>query len=60
MVMEDNRIISQELEEMRSQISILKNKLEKQTIVNAEHIKRSVKGKMSELNRTVTATIFLG
>ena len=38
MVMEDNRIISQELEEMRSQISLLKDKLEKQTIVNAEHI----------------------
>lgn len=60
MVMEDSRIISQELEEMRSQISILKDKLEKQTIVNTEHIRRSVKGKMSELNRTVTATIFLG
>ena len=36
--MEDNRIISQELEEMRSQISLLKDKLEKQAIVNAEHI----------------------
>ena len=60
MVMEDNRIISQELEEMRSQISLLKDKLEKQTIVNAEHIKRSVRSKMSEINRTVTATIFIG
>ena len=58
--MEDNRIISQELEEMRSQISLLKDKLEKQAIVNAEHIKRSVRSKMSEINRTVTATIFIG
>ena len=50
MVMEDNRIISQELEEMRSQISLLKDKLEKQAIVNAEHIKRPVRSKMAEIN----------
>ena len=56
----ENTFISHELEEMRSQISALKKKLEKQTIVNEEHIRRSMKSKMSDINRTVTATIFLG
>lgn len=56
----ENTFTSHELEEMRSQISALKEKLEKQTIVNEEHIRRSMKSKMSDINKTVTATIFLG
>lgn len=56
----ENTFISHELEEMRSQISVLKKKLEKQTIVNEEHIRRSMKSKISDINKTVTATIFLG
>ena len=56
----ENMMISHELEEMRSQIGILKEKLDKQTIINEEHIKRSMKSKMSEINKIVTATIFLG
>lgn len=56
----ENTFISHELEEMRSQINILKDKLEKQTIVNEEHIRRSMKSKMSDINRTITITIFLG
>lgn len=56
----ENTFISHELEEMRSQISALKEKLEKQAIVNEEHIRRSMKSKMSDINKTVTATIFLG
>lgn len=58
--MENNTFISNELEEMRSQISALKEKLDKQTIVNEEHIRRSMKSKMSDINKTVTATIVLG
>lgn len=58
--MENNTLISHELEEMRSQISILKDKLDKQTIVNEQHIRRSMKSKMSDINRTVTITIFMG
>ena len=56
----ENTFISHELDEMRSQINALKEKLEKQTIVNEEHIRRSMKSKMSDINKTVTATIFLG
>lgn len=58
--MENNTIISDELEQMRSQIGILKQKLEKQTIVNDKHIRNSMKSKMTDINRTVRATIFLG
>lgn len=56
----ENTFISHELEEMRSQISILKEKLEKQNIVNEQHLRRSMKSKMSSINRTMTITIFLG
>ena len=53
-------MISHELEQMRSQIGILKEKLEKQTIVNELHIRKSMNSKMSDINKTVTITIFLG
>ena len=58
--MENEKFISQELEEMRSQIDILKNQLEKQVIVNDTHIRNSMKSKALDINRTVGATIFLG
>ena len=58
--MENEKFISQELEEMRSQIDILKNQLEKQVIVNDSHIRNSMKSKASDINRPVGATIFLG
>lgn len=58
--MENNTLISHELEEMRSQIGILKNKLEQQTIINEQHIRRSMRSKVSDMNRTVTITICLG
>mgnify|MGYP003501895248 CR=1 FL=1 len=56
----ENTFISHELEEMRSQISILKEKLEKQNIVNEQHIRNSMKSKASDINRIVTVTIVLG
>ena len=58
--MENNTLLSHELEDMRSQINILKEKLEKQTIVNERHIHRSMNSKMSDLTRTVAITIFAG
>lgn len=58
--MENNTIISNELEQMRSQIGILKEKLEKQSIVNELHIRRSMKSKLSDINRTVNWTIAAG
>lgn len=53
----ENTFISHELEEMRSQISILKGKLEKQTIVNENHIRLSMKSKANDLNRTIMSTV---
>ena len=58
--MENSTLLSHELEEMRSQISLLKEKLDKQTIVNEEHIRRSMKAKMSDINRIVSVSICLG
>lgn len=48
------------MEEMRSQISLLKDKLEKQNIINEQHIRRSMKSKMSDLSRTMAITVFAG
>lgn len=58
--MENNTLLSHELEQMRSQIGMLKQKLEQQTIVNDRHIRNSMKSKISDLNRTVRGTIFVG
>ena len=58
--MENNTFISQELEEMRSQIGLLKDKLDQQTIINERHIRKSMKSNMSSISKTVTSTIFLG
>ena len=58
--MENNTLISHELEEMRAQLGTLKEKLEKQTIINESHIRNSMKSKMSDINRTITATIGIG
>ena len=58
--MENNTLLSHELEQMRSQIGMLKEKLEQQTIVNEMHIRNSMKSKISDLNRTVLGTIFAG
>ena len=56
----DNTIFSQELEEMRSQVAILKNKLEKQTIINDAHIRNSMTNKRSDMTRIIAATIIIG
>ena len=58
--MENNTLLSHELEQMRTQIGMLKEKLEQQTIVNEMHIRNSMKSKISDLNRTVLGTIFAG
>ena len=58
--MENNTIISQELEEMRSQVAILKKKLNKQTIITDTHIRNSMTSKRSDMTRIIAATIFAG
>ena len=59
-MMENNTLLSNELEQMRAQIGMLKQKLEQQAIVNDMHIRNSMKSNISDLNRTVRATIFAG
>ena len=45
---------------MKAQLGMLKDKLEKQTIINETHIRNSMKSKMSDINKTVTGTIIAG
>lgn len=56
----NNTISSQELEQMRTQIAILKNKLDQQVIINDNHIRNSMKAKMSDMTRTVMISIIAG
>ena len=56
----ENMIYSQELEEMRSQVAILKKKLDKQAIINDTHIRNSMKSKRSDMTRIIAATIVVG
>lgn len=53
-------IYSQELEQMRSQVDILKRKLEKQAIISDTHIRNSMKSKQSEMTKIIACTIFIG
>lgn len=57
--MESNNHL-QELEDMRNQIAVLKNKLDKQTIINDAHIRNSMKAKRSEMTKIVGMSIFVG
>ena len=56
----ENNIYSRELEEMRSQVAILKKKLDKQTIISDTHIRNSMISKRSDMTRIIAATIFVG
>lgn len=56
----ENREISRELEEMRSQIEILKCKLENQKIINEQQLRNSMTNKMSNIDKTMLRTIILG
>ena len=53
-------IDSQELEQMRSQVDILKRKLEKQAIISDTHIRNSMKSKQYEMTKIIACTIFIG
>lgn len=56
----ENNTLLHELEQMRTQIGMLKQKLDQQAIVNNRHIRNSMKSKISDLNRTVCGTIIAG
>ena len=45
---------------MRSQVAILKQKLDKQAIINDAHIRNSMKSKRADMTRIVAATIVAG
>ncbi len=60
MNMENNTLISRELEEMKVQLDILKKKLEDNDIVNEKHIRNSMKSKMSQIQKTVRSAIIMG
>ena len=47
-----------ELEQMRAQLGILKQKLEKQDIVNERLMRKSMKSKMSWINKYLVIVIF--
>jgi hypothetical protein len=51
----ENNIESTELEQMRTQLNLLKEKLEKETIVNERLIRKAMKEKVSNLNRDAIA-----
>ena len=55
-----SNLYSQELEDMRQQIAILKKKLEKQAIISDAHIRNSMKSKQSDMTRVIAVTIFVG
>ena len=50
--MENNKY-SQELEEMRSQVAILKKKLDKQTIISDTHIRNSMISKRATFSKVI-------
>lgn len=56
----ENNTLLHELEQMRTQIGMLKQKLDQQAIVNDIHIRNSMKSKISDLNRTVLGEIIAG
>jgi hypothetical protein len=45
---------------MRSQVAILKQKLDKQAIISDAHIRNSMTSKRSDMTRIIAATIFIG
>lgn len=56
-IMDRSRNDSIELEEMRNQISLLKDKLEGQKIINGRLLKESMKGRLRDINGAVWKTL---
>jgi hypothetical protein len=49
-----------EFDEMKAQLSLLKEKLDKQSIVNEQHLRNAIKDKLKELNRYAVRMIVVG
>ncbi|MBR4065155.1 MAG: hypothetical protein IKJ97_00205 [Bacteroidaceae bacterium] len=56
----DNNIMSNELESMKAQLGLLKEKLEKQEIVKEQHLRKAIKGKLREINRIAVKMMLVG
>lgn len=56
----DNNIMSNELESMKAQLRLLKEKLEKQEIVKQQHLRKAIKGKLGEINKIAVRMMLVG
>lgn len=56
----DNNIMSNELESMKAQLGLLKEKLEKQEIVKQQHLRKAIKGKLGEINKIAVRMMLVG
>lgn len=52
--------MSNELESMKAQLRLLKEKLEKQEIVKEQHLRKAIKGKLREINRIAVRMMLVG
>lgn len=52
--------MSNELESMKAQLGLLKEKLEKQEIVKEQHLRKAIKGKLREINRIAVRMMLVG
>lgn len=52
--------MSNELESMKAQLGLLKEKLEKQEIVKQQHLRKAIKGKLGEINRIAVKMMLVG
>ena len=53
----ENNMMFRELEGMKAQMELLKEKLEKQEIVKEQHLRNAIKGKLGEINRIAVRLI---
>lgn len=56
----ENNMMFRELEGMKAQMELLKEKLEKQEIVKEQHLRNAIKGKLGEINRIAVRMILVG
>lgn len=48
------------LEEMKAQLGLLNGKLKEQEIINENHIRQSIRNRISEINRSAVVAVFAG
>lgn len=56
----ENNIMFNELDCMKAQLELLKEKLEKQEIVKEQHLRKAIKGKLGEVNRIAVRMMVVG